>query len=98
MSRSFWFERSCPVFLSSCLVLLWLFCSGLICFLLPSLVLLLFPLLVLFGFVRPVGLVRAPSLVVYLFLLLHCLLCVLVKVKVEGMESGMGFEFVVGRG
>ena len=61
------------VFLSSCLVLLWLFCSGLTCFLLPSLVLLLFPLLVLFGIVRPsVGLVTAPSLVsvsipVYLF-------------------------------
>ena len=85
--------RSCPVFLSSCLVLLWLFCSGLTCFLLPSLVLLLFPLLVLFGIVRPsVGLVRAPSLVsvsipVYLLLLLHCLLCVLVKVG-DGMGDG----------
>ena len=32
------------------------------------------------------------------FFLLHRWLCVLVKVKVEGMEWGMGFEFVVGRG
>ena len=73
---------------SSLVVLLW---SDL--FLFPSLVLLLFPLLVLFGIVRPsVGLVSPPSLVsvsipAYLLLLVHCLLCVLVKVG-DGMGDG----------
>ena len=89
---------SCRVvwFFSACSALVWpvFYCPLLCCFY----------FLVLFGIVRPsVGLVTAPSLVsvsipVYLFFLLHYLLCVLVKVKVEGMEWGMGFEFVVGRG
>ena len=91
-----------PVFLSSCLVLLCLFCSGLTCFLLPSLVLLLFPCPIWYCsslcWPRYGPLVSVCVYPCLSFLLLHCLLCVLVKVKVEGMEWGMGFEFVVGRG